>query len=225
MPAQVMTWRDGFEGHRSYSATATSNAGHQWTITETSSAGTPTFAAVDDGGAPGVKLTFDNTNEEQNICLSSGDILWCDIDKIVQATFRVKFGGTAKDAATTAAWGLASERNDAIDSIAEAALFRLAGTSTTTEIVVETDDGTTNNDDVATGKTLSTTALDFTISFATGKSDVRFFIDGQPVATGTTFDMSGYSGSLQPYLQLQKTADTSTDSITLEFAEILYRIS
>jgi hypothetical protein len=217
--ASVYTWEDRFFGQRSYSATATSNAGHNWAVTTTETAGTMVYAPVD--GGPGVSITFDSDSEIENGCLSFGNNLAFDIDSIIEATFRVKQGQATIDSATSLAFGLIGDRNDAIDSIAQNMVFRLIGSNA---VVVETDDGTTDTDDVATGKTLSTTATDFTISLATGKSDVRFFIGGQPVATGTTFSMAAYSGALQPFIQLQKTADVNVDSVTLEWVRVLLRI-
>lgn len=215
---QIVEWIDRFVGYRVYSATSATNVGHGWLINDTSSAGTPTYTPVD-GGA-GVTLAFDSQAEAQNLCLSWGDVLGVDIDDIIQAAFRVKVSGTL-DSATSLAFGLIGDRNDAIDSIAQNAIFRLIGNN---NIVCETDDGTTDTDDKATGLTLSTTAKDFVISFAEGgKSDVRFFVDGAPVATATTFDVSAYSGALQPFMQLQKTSDANTDSATLELVKILYR--
>lgn len=212
------TWLDQFVGYRVYSATSASNVGHSWVITDTSSAGTPTYTPVD--GGPGVTLAFDSQAEAQNLCLSWGDVLGIDIDDLIYAKFRAKVSGTL-DTATSLAFGLTGDRNDAIDSIAQNLLFRLIGNN---NIVCETDDGTTDTDDKATGLTLSTTAKDFIISLAEGgKSDVRFFVDGAPVATSTTFDVSAYSGALQPLVQLQKTSDNNTDSATIELVEIVYR--
>ena len=193
---RIVKWCDEFLGHRVYSATAGSNVGHNWLIADTSSAGTPTYVPVTPGR--GVTLTHDNTNEVQNVCLYQGDKLCFDIDEIDQIRMRVKMSQATMNAASSVAFGLASARNDAIDSIAEAALFRLIGASAA--VLVESDDGTTDLDDKATGQTLGTTAKDFVISFVAGKADVRFFIDGQPVATDVTFDMSAYSGALQLFL-------------------------
>ena len=100
-------------------------------------------------------------------------------------------------------------------------MFRVIGADSATNVVVESDDGTNDNNDVATGQTLVNTYRDFKISFATGTNDVRFFVGGQPVATSTTFDMSNYTGALQPFLQIQKTADTNTDGVTL--SQVLIR--
>jgi hypothetical protein len=216
---RVITWADEFIGHRVYSATAGSNVGHNWRIADTSSSGTPTYAPVTPGR--GVTLTHDNTNEVQNVCLFMDDKLNFDIDDIDRVRLRVKMGQAVMNAAASVAFGLGSARNDAIDSIAAAAIFRLIGASAA--VLVESDDGVNDKDDIATGATLATTAKDFVISFANGKSDVRFFVDGQPVAMSTTFDMSNYSGGLQIFLQLQKTAATSTDSVTLEAVEVTLR--
>lgn len=215
-------FQDLFRGARSYSATATSNAGHEFAVTDTSSAGTPTYAAVATG--KGVAVDLASTTEVENVCLSFGDVLSLDIDDISDVEFDVKMNQAAVDTATSFAIGLASERSDAIDTIAEAALFRVIGADSTTAVVVETDDGTTNNDDVATGATLINATKTLKISFAAGKSDVRFFIDGQPVATATTFDMSAYSGGLQVYAQIQKTSDSNTNGFTLERVRVRGKI-
>lgn len=208
---------DEFHGDRAYSTTKASNAGHAYTIADTSAAGTPTYADVDGSEAGEIAVTFDNTNEVQNVCLYQGDQLQFDIDNIVEFYARVKMNAATLDTTTSFAIGLTGDRNDAIDSIAQAAIFRIIGDN---NIVVETDDGTVNNDDVATGKTLSNSYVDLLISFAAGKSDVRFFVNGQPVATTTTFDMSNYSGALQLFAQIQKTADTNTDGFVLDRWEV-----
>ena len=214
-------WWDWFVGHRVYSATAGSNIGHNWKITDTSLAGTPTYAPV--AGGRGLKVDFDNTNEVQNVCVNWADLLALDIDDLAEVRFRVKMNQAALNAASQFAFGLQSARNDAIDSIAAHASFRVIGGDSTTLVVVESDDGVTDKDDVAAGLTLINAAKDFVISFTNGKSDVRFFIDGQPVAMGTTFDMSQYSSGLQPFFQLQKTASTNTDGFTVEGVEVTFR--
>jgi hypothetical protein len=186
-------------------------------VDDTSSAGSPTYAYVDGASEGGeVALTLASTSEIENLCLHHGDSLPFDIDQIVEARFRFKLGQAALDAASQFAIGLTGDRNDAIDSIAQAAILRIVGSDSTTAVVVETDDGTTDNNDVATGKVIADTNVhELVISFANGKSDVRFYLDGQPLAPGTTFDMSAYSGALQFFAQLQKSADTNVDSFSV----------
>jgi hypothetical protein len=59
------------------------------------------------------------------------------------------------------------------------------------------------------------------IDFTGGKSDVKFYIDGARVAASTTFDMSGYSAGLQPYVQIQKTSDANTDSVVVDYVYVI----
>lgn len=200
-----------FFGHGTFTATAADNA--PLIIADTSSTGTPTYALVDGSSSGELAIAFDTGNEVQNVCLYQNNVLQYDIDKIREVQFRVKMNQATLDTATSLAFGVTGDRNDAIDSIAQAALFRLIGSDA---VVVETDDGTTDLDDKATGKTLVNVYKDFLISFARGTSDVRFFIDGQPVAENVTFDMSAYTGSLQLFLQLQKTADANADGVTID---------
>jgi hypothetical protein len=59
------------------------------------------------------------------------------------------------------------------------------------------------------------------IDFTGGKSNVKFFIDGQRVAASTTFDMSAYSSGLQPIIQLQKAANTNADVCSVDYVKIV----
>lgn len=213
MERNFWEFADDFFGNRVYSTTKASNVGHVYDVADTSSAGTPTYVTVDGSECGEAKVDFDSQSEIQNVCLYMGDKLQFDIDSVVEVGVRVKMNQATLDAATSFAIGLTGDRNDAIDSIAQAALFRLIGDN---NLVVETDDGTTDNDDVATGKTLSNSYKWLVISFAKGKSDVRFLVDGEPVAESTTFDMSAYTGALQLFAQIQKTADTNVDGFTLD---------
>jgi hypothetical protein len=132
---------------------------------------------------------------------------------IKQFHTRVKQGQATIDSATSISFGLTGDRNDTIDSIAQLALFRLIGSNA---IVCETDDGTTDKDDVATGETLTNVYRWFTIDFTYGINDVRFFVDGKRVCSSTTFDMSAYTGSVQPFWQIQKTSDANTDALYID---------
>lgn len=225
-------WRWDFRGHNLILATA-SNAGTPWSKADTSAAGAPTLVGLNGGG---IRLLLDNTNEVQNLCLYQGDVLPFDIDDIIRASFVVACAA-ALNAAESLAFGLASARNDVIDSIAAAAIFRCIGNQS---VLVESDDGTNDNDDVATGLTLGATWKRFDIDFASRnttreapslslgrKSNVEFygyngFNSRRRVASGTRFDMSNYSSGLQCFFQLQKTAATSTGNLDILAVEIDY---
>ena len=184
-----------------------------WLVDDTSSSGTPTYTT----GTSEAVLTLASTTEVENVCLHFGDSLDFDIDLLKRVEMRVKTVATL-DSATSVAFGMASARNDAIDSIASHASFRLIGSNS---VVVESDDSVTDKDDISTGASLVATYKRFVIDFTGGKSDVKFYIDGARVAASTTFDMSGYSAGLQPYVQIQKTSDANTDSVTVDYVYIV----
>jgi len=202
-----------------------------WRSKDTSVTGSPTIVGA--GGS--MVLTLDAEVEAENLCLYFGDILSLDIDNLKSIEMWVQCSATLI-AGVDIAFGVASERNDAIDTIAEQALFRVIGAGAAAgAVTVETDDGTNNNDDIATGQTLAASIKRCMIEFDTGvatqdvrdgggvggKADVLFSMDNgsgllQPVARNTRFDMSNYSGGLQPYLQIQKTASASAASVSLK---------
>jgi hypothetical protein len=184
-----------------------------WLVDDTSSSGTPTYTT----GTSEAVLTLASTTEVENVCLHFGDSLDFDIDLLQRVEMRVKTVATL-DSATSVAFGMASARNDAIDSIASHASFRLIGSNS---VVVESDDSVTDKDDISTGASLVATYKRFVIDFTGGKSDVKFYIDGARVAASTTFDMSGYSAGLQPYVQIQKTSDANTDSVVVDYVYVI----
>lgn len=218
---------DNFDRAQVYSTTPGHNG---WTIKDTSSGGTPTYLNVtEDGGA--AKLTLDNTSEAQIVTLFQNDVLMLDLATLQTFEAVVKVAGI--DAVTTLVVGLASAQNDTPDTVAVNAWFRLQGSASLTAIVVETDDGTTDNDDKATGKSFGSgyhnLKIDFTCSVAAATpaalKNIKFIVDGQRVAETVTFDMSAISAgqNVQPFIQLQKASGTGTPSVTI--AKIAYQLS
>jgi hypothetical protein len=206
-------FEDDFFGGKTYTSTVGEG---NWKITDTSSAGTPTYASVSPSATGEVALTFDNTNEIQNVCLDFGDKLCFDIDNIQRAVFIVKTVASLSSA-TTLAFGLQSARNDDTDATTNNAQFKLAGSNA---IVCETDDGTTDLDDKATGVSLVASYKECVIDFTGGKSDVKFWVDGVHVASSTTFSMAAATGSLQPFVQISKTASTNVNSVTIDYVSV-----
>jgi len=185
-----------------------------WLVDDTSSSGAPTYTK----GTSEATLTLASTTEVENVCLHFNDALDFDIDSIIRMEFRAKVTATL-DSATTIVMGLGSARADDPDTVAANAFFKLAGSNA---VVVETDDGTTDNDDNATGVSLSSTYKRFVIDFSGGKSDVKFYVDGVKVGT-ETFTMSAYSSGLQPIFQIQKTSDSNTDALTVDYVKVVSR--
>lgn len=198
---------------------ATAGQGSPWAIADTSSSGAPTYATVSHSATGEVALTLASTSEVENVCLSFGDKLCFDIDNIQRFEARVKV--SSMTTGSELVFGLGSARNDTQDSVANNAWFKMVGATSTTALVVETDDGTNDYDDKATGATLSTTYKKFVIDFTGGKSNVKFYVDGVRVAASTTFDMSNATSSLQPIIQIQKAANTNVDAVTIDYVKVV----
>lgn len=190
-----------------------------WLIVDTSSAGTPTYVR----NASNAVLTLAATSEVENVCLAHGDALSFDIDNILRVEMRVKLGASTFTSGSELVFGVGSARNDTTDSVTANAWFKMVGANSTTAVYCESDDGTNDLDDKATGATLGTTFKEFVIDFTGGKSNVKFSIDGARVAASTTFDMSNYSSGLQPLIQLQKAANTNVDAVTIDYVRISCR--
>ena len=187
-----------------------------WVVDDTSSAGAPTYTK----GTSEATLTLASTSEIENVCLHFNDALDFDIDLIQRLEMRVKLGAATFTSGSILCFGLGSARNDTADDVAANAWFRMEGANSTTVVYVETDDAVRDNNDISTGVTLGTTYKEFVIDFTGGKSDVKFYIDGQRVGATTTFDMSGYSSGLQPIVQLQKAANTNVDSVVSDYVKV-----
>ena len=188
-----------------------------WLVDDTSSAGAPVYSK----GTSEATLTLAATSEIENVCLHFNDALDFDIDDIQRVTMRVKIGAATFTSGSILCFGVGSARDDTANSVVANAWFRMEGANSTTLVYAETDDGTRDVDDVSTGVALGTTYKNFVIDFTGGKSNVKFYIDGQRVCSTQTFDMSAYTAGLQPIIQLQKAANTNVDSVVIDFIEVV----
>jgi hypothetical protein len=195
---------------------ASANIASPWTVTVTGAA-PPTSQRNNDR----LVCTLTSASQIQILGNAHGDALGFDIDDVQRVVMRARIGAATFTSGSILVFGLGSARNDAADDVAANAWFRMEGANSTTVVYVETDDAVRDNNDVSTGVTLGTTYKEFVIDFTGGKSDVKFYIDGQRVAASTTFDMSSYSAGLQPIVQLQKAANTNADVFELDYIEIV----
>lgn len=222
-----------FTGARIVPATAVDGP---WAKVAVTTGGTPTLA--NSGGAM-VGTIVAGGGGAESICLYTGDALGYDIDDLISAEFWLGVSGI--DSVTTLVAGMASAQNATPDSVAAMAWFRMEGSASTTALLVETDDGTTDNDDKATGLTLGSTVRKLQIKFQDdvysasppasnlgGKANVKFYAENSqglliPVARDQRFDMSAYSSRLQPMVQLQRASGSGTPAFTLRRVRITYR--
>ena len=210
---------------RPLTLTTTPEGGTGWTVADTSSGGAPTYLTLDDEQGGAMKLLLANDTEVENVCMFHNDILTLSPITLHHVWFVAK---TASLGTTTViSLGVGSNRNDDEDTVAESAWFKMEGADSLTAVVVESDDAVTNNDDIATGTTLSIykkLLMDFTEvgsdGTATGaKGNIKFYIDGARVAAGTDFTMAGWTGAagnfFQPMVQISKGSTTGTPSVTI----------
>jgi hypothetical protein len=203
-----------------------------WTVTDTSSAGTPTYTRGSDAAtgssAPGVaKLDFDTQAEAQNVCLMWGGIEQLDINDGLVFETRLKMNQAAINANTTFSFGLAAGRNATWESTTQFAAFQLLGTASTTVVYVETDDNVTDTAPVSTGLTLINAYKTFKIDMQ-DLTNIKFYMTDANsklvrVCGSTTFDFSGFSGSLYPIYQLQKASDANADGVTIDYCRVTGR--
>ena len=177
--------------------------------------GNATEAMVTDAHGGEYALTLTSTSEAQDAVLYQGDRKTFDIDSKLVFECRAKV--TTPGTGVTVVLGLAGDHNLDKDSITENAWFRLEGGL---DLLVETDDGTTDNDDQdTTANLVSGTYYVFKIDL-TDPSDVKFYLDNQQLLLSTTFDVSAFSGRLQPYFSLDKGSGTGTGSLTIDWVRL-----
>lgn len=209
-----------FVGPNTFSATDADNSSFDIVILGT----TPTVALGNTGNDIGaVTLTLTSTSEAQSASIFQSDLLQFDIDDLIRFECRVKMGQATLDANGTFSFGLISARNATYTSPTALAVFSILGSASTTLVRFETDDNVTDTAPVSTGKTLVAAYKTFAIDFSNGKSDVRAYVDGQPVCLGTTFTMGGYSSGLQVYAMLQKASGTGVDAATIDYFRVICR--
>ncbi len=217
----VITTVYEFLGHQRPPVVASPD-GTPWRRKTTQTGGAPTVQA----NAGFLDLALDNTNEVQVAKLYFGNDLSFDIDSLIKVRFWAKITASL-NAAVSAALGLAIGENDTIGAIADVLLFRLIGNN---NVVIDTKDGTNTQAQIATGQTLAATVKRFEIDFSQGLADVRFLMDTadgalRRVAGKTTFNLSAYSAGLQPYFQIQKSANAATGTLSIQRVEIDWRLN
>lgn len=165
------------------------------------------------------KLHLAATPEAEDAVLYHGDNRTFDVGSGLIFETRVDVA-VAPGTGVCAVFGLCGDHNLDKDTTATAAWFRLDASLV---VKVETDDTTNNNDDVATGHTaVAGTADIYRIDF-TDLSDVKFYINGARVASGTTFDMSNLTAAeqqMQPYFSLDRASGTGLGDLDVDYVKI-----
>jgi len=190
-----------------------------WSLNDTSSSGTPTHAMLADETA--VELALDATNEQQVCGYDFGGKLIFDIDSVEKFIARFKVSNIVANEQIII--GMGSGWNDDPDAIAASAWFKLdAGM----DLLVETDDGTNDNNDKDTTVDLTADTYIWVMIDFSDTANVKFYTstDGKiwtPRLATITFNMSNYTGGLQPMFAVIKASGTTTPSITVDIVRVL----
>ena len=207
----------------------TVNVSSPWYIKDTSSGGSPTLAVSADYDCGAYSMAFSNTNEAQILTLCWNDEQNIDPTSHPIITYRIRFVSAIPGANDILVFGLGSAQNDTANSVASNAWFRLEGNSA--NLLVETDDGSTDTDDKDTSIDVAAdTWYEFRVD-AADYSDVKFYYRTTLSAawtditpSGQVFDIHATTG-LQPYLQLQKSTGTGTTGILVDYVDVIWRRS
>jgi hypothetical protein len=185
---------------------------------------TPTIKGLTSEATGAVQLLLTSTSEAQIACLHWGDLLALKLGNLRQFAFRMKASAITTNESVVA--GIGSAYNATEDSVAINAWFKLAAT---TDILVETDDGATDDDDNDSGVDIvAATYKEYLIDFRQGLADVRFYVGDSNVrmkrVPGGPFTLAGAAAAtyVQPFFMLHKASGSTTPNATLDYVDIEY---
>lgn len=188
-----------------------------WTLVDVSTAGDTTPALVADGANGMLRLKLDSTSEAQESGITWGDQRPLVLNQGVVFETRLRIN-TLPTLLSEVVFGLAGDKNADADTVAEGIWFKADGGGA---IVAETDDGTTNNDDVATGTTLVADQFAIFRVDCTAATDIKFYINGARVASSTTFSANATPTlALQPYFHLAKASGAGLGIVDVDYVRI-----
>lgn len=189
------------------------------TFTETGTSGNGAGDYVDNGG---YALTHSADSEAQSVRLDGADSLWVDIFKKPKLTVyaKIDFDTAMFTADQRAVIGFASAFSAVLDDTTTNCWFRVEGASL--NILTESDDGTTDDDDNDSGIDLVDGALTVFEIDASDLSGVLFYVNG--VQAGDPLDMSAITSStpVQPIVMMQRDDGAEEDVLTVELIQLTW---
>lgn len=178
----------------------------------------PTVAALanETNGAVKCALTADVQKQDAGLYFADQKVFSLAQGLIFEARLKVS---TLPTLHAEAVWGLTGDWADGPDAITYSCFFTADGSG---EVFCEKDDNATD-ESATSGVTVVNTAYHIYRIDATAADDIRFYIDGEPVATGTTFDWaaSAANSKVQPYLGMYKVGDDAgVGDITVDYVRV-----
>lgn len=209
------------EHHDDFFGDAGQSLGRPWVYTETGASTNPTGDFVS-GVGPGVfRLLHSADSEAQTMRIDHGDTLMINMSKKPRLEVRAKidFAGAAFSADQRAVIGFSSAYSATLDNATTNAWFRIEGASL--NILAESDDGTTDDDDNDTGVDLVDNTFTVFEIDATDLSNVGFYVDGVRCAG---LDMSALAANtfVQPIIAIQRDAGTEAEKLDIDYVRITW---
>jgi len=195
----------------------TLNVTDRWRAIDVSVAGDTTPLVVADGANGIARMPLDSTSEAQESGLDWNDQRFFILNQGLVWEARVALQ-TLPTLLSIAVWGLAGDKNAVSDDVAESIWFRVEGNGVVT---VESDDTVNEQNDIATGTTVTAGSFKIYRIDCTTITSVKFYIDGARVAAGTTFNMSQVAGlKLQPYFHNAKASGAGLGVLEVDYCRV-----
>lgn len=212
-----------------------------WGTVDVSAAGAPTIDYVDPAGFSGnngeFTLALATTNEAEDAVLHWGDDTF--LGPVSQPFFETRLqivpdetGGSGElGAGDYVIVGLSSAHAADPDAATLNAWFKITGAPGTDNILWETDDNATDDDDNDTGAAwVDATYFKLAIDVAIDADDttsllVKFYVDDEHVGTGTLAlgEIIGAAAALQPYIRVHKAAAANNDhAVIIDYVDIAH---
>lgn len=186
-----------------------------WVVKST---GTPTAAAVKVSNQHQLDCNLAATSEAELAGLTQNDVLNFILNQGLQFEAKIQLQVTPTGV-TKMGIGLGAAHNAALLSIASFAMFVANGSGALT---IYTSDGTLTQSAVATGIALGTTDWAILRIDMSDITSVKFYINGNQVAAGTTFNMSTSATlALQPFMRIGKESATADlGRLIVDYAQV-----
>jgi len=188
-------------------------------VASTETGGTPVKDFLSNSFAGALKLAGDTTSEAQSVRVDFGDnlIINSGANPVMEARIKVQFNSTDTEFTPDERLvvGLCGAYNATLDSVAAHAWFRIEGASL--NLLIESDDGTTDDDDNDSGVDIVDDEWIVLRIDASDLATVRFYANGAPCGE---LDATDLSGGLQPIVAYQKDAGAEAQVILVDYIKV-----
>jgi hypothetical protein len=170
-----------------------------------------------DGASGALSLSLTATSEAQLAGVSCADQRTWILNQNLMFEARFKLS-VLPTSGTIFNIGLQGDHHATADTVAESIWLRAEGNGALT---AESDDTATDRNDIATGVTVTNAVWTVVRIDCSTIADVKFYINGNRVASSTTFNMSTVAGlALQPVVRLNKASGTSVGTVLVDYIKL-----